>query len=47
MARRWVWRLVLERALGKAAEKEGLETKLLEEAEEGEVRGLAVVLPIG
>ena len=28
-------------------EKEGLETKLLEEAEEGEVGGLSVVLPIG
>ena len=47
MARRGVRRLVLERALGKAVEKEGLETKLLEEAEEGEVGGLAVVLPIG
>jgi hypothetical protein len=39
--------LVLERALGKAVEKEGLETRLLEETEEGEAGGLSVVLPIG
>ena len=39
--------MVLERALGKAVETEGLETKLLEEAEEGVVWGLSVVLPIG
>ncbi len=47
MARRWVRRLVLERALGKAVEKGGLETKLLEETEGGEVGGLSVVRPIG